>query len=381
MKNRPIRILQCGMTNNCGGVESFIMNVYRKIDKSKIQFDFLTTHNGKIAYEEEIKQLGGRIFKVEYTKKENIIKHYSELKKFFKKYGKEFTAIHMNKCYPFYTLPLKYARKSGIKARIVHSHCSADMLKPNSIIKQFVRNIKALIAKKLIKYRATHLLACSKEAGRYLFTNTPFQIIENGIDTERFKFDKNKKENILNELNIKDKRVIGFVGKLREQKNPMFVLKVFKELYQREKKVCLLFVGTGELKNEMIQYIKKNNLEEVVYFAGLREDVSDFYSAMDVFFLPAIFEGLGIVLIEAQANGVSCVTSTGIPDETCVTDLVKRIDLKQPIEIWSNELLRCLSKQRNEEYNNIVKDKYGIDITVKKLEKIYLEGENSLCKI
>ena len=361
-----IRILQIGCTANCGGMENFVMNTYRNIDRNKIQFDFLTTHNGKIAYEDEIKSLGGKIYRVTYRKKENMIKHYTELYKFFKNHP-EIDGIHMNSCFWNYILPLKMAKKFGMKIRIFHSHNSANMFGDT-----FLYKILGKYNKSKIKKLATHLLACSNEAGRYMFDDN-FEVIENGIDTNKYKFDRNIRKKKQDELQINGKKVIGFAGRLQEQKNPMFALKVFNELYKIRKDVIFLIIGDGDLKEEMLEYVRRNNLEKAVIFLGMRKDMSDLYNVMDVFFLPSRFEGLGIVFVEAQANGLHCVTSTGIPDEACVTDLVKRIELQEPIEIWINDLLNNLNEKRDEKYNSIVRSKYEISITVKKLEEIYLK--------
>ncbi len=365
-EQKVVRILQIGCTQNCGGMENFVMNTYRNIDRNKIQFDFLTTHNGKIAYEDEIESLGGKIYRVTYRKSENIVKHYTALYQFFKDHP-EIDGIHMNSCFFNYILPLKIAKKFGIKTRIFHAHNSANMFGDT-----FFYRLLGKYTKSKIKKLATHLLACSDEAGKYMFDDN-FEVIENGIDTNSFKFDENRRKNKQEELQINGRKVIGFVGRLQEQKNPMFALEVFKALYAIRKDVIFLIVGDGELKGEMLEYVRQNNLEEAVVFLGMRKDMSDLYQVMDVFFLPSKFEGLGIVFIEAQANGLNCITSTGIPDETCITDLVKRIDLEQPIEIWKNELLSKLDEIRDEKYHKMVKDKYGISITVDKLEQIYLK--------
>lgn len=366
-REKVIRVLQTGFTSNYGGVESFIMELYRNIDRTKIQFDFLTAHDGKIAFEDEIKALGGNIYRVTYRKKENLIKHYTALYQFFKNHP-EIDAVHMNCCFLNYILPLKMAKKFGIKTRIFHAHNSANMYGEN-----FISKIIAKYNRWKITKIPTNRLACSKEAGDYMFGQNSFQVIENGIDTEKFKYDETKRNKIVKELKIEGKKVIGFCGRLQEQKNPMFVLKVFHELYQKEKNVCLLVVGDGNLKENMLKYIQENDLENAVYFLGLRKDIDQIYNAMDVFFLPSKFEGLGIVLLEAQANGLTCVTSQGIPDEVCITDLVKRLDLEAPIEIWVNELLRSLKRKPDQKYHTMVRDKYGIHVTVNKMEEIYLK--------
>ncbi|MCI6266629.1 MAG: glycosyltransferase [Erysipelotrichaceae bacterium] len=370
-QNFPIRILQCGLTNHYGGVESIIMNVYRKIDKNKIQFDFLTTHNGKIICEEEIKRMGGRIFKIEYSKKENPILHYKCLKKFFKKHHNEFQGVHMNRCFPNYSLPLKYAKKYNIPIRIFHSHNSNDMYPFNSIIKKIMIKVN----KNLIKKRANILLACSKQAGKYMFGKSKFTIINNGIEISKFKYNESLRNKVRKNLDIEDKIVIGFVGRLQYQKNPLFAIKIMKKLQEEDNnKYILLMIGSGEDEYELKKYVKINNLNKKILFLGHRSDVNELYHAMDIFILPSKFEGLGMVLIEAQTSGVMCLASKNVPPEVKVTDRIKFLDIEKDVDIWCDEIKKISNKKisRNEIYKFVKKNKYNIEYTVSTLENIYL---------
>jgi glycosyltransferase involved in cell wall biosynthesis len=377
MKEKPIRILQCGMTNNYGGVEAFIMNVYRNIDREKFQFDFLTLHNGNIACEDEIKKLGGRIFKVEYSKKSNLIKHYTELRKFFKKYGKEFAVIHMNECFPNYSLPLKYAKKYGIEIRIFHSHNSDDMYKSKSNINQFIKNVKFFIERKLIVKRANYLFACSKDAGKYMFRNNKFQIIKNGIDVQKFRFNKLLRNSIRKELNVENNIVIGFVGRLQYQKNPLFALKIFKNLLKQNNNYKFVIIGVGDLDKEIVKYINDNDLNSNVVLLGFKDNINDYYQGMDLFLLPSRFEGFGIVFVEAQASGLPCVTTNNVPNLTKVTNNIVYIDSNN-ISIWCNKISEMIKVNKNREnnYKEVIEKGFDISNTVKRLSNIYLNARN-----
>ncbi|MBQ3409300.1 MAG: glycosyltransferase [Clostridia bacterium] len=332
------RILITGMQHDYNGIEAFIMNVYRNIDRNEYQFDFLTTHDAIIACEDEIQSLGGHIYKVEVPMKENFFKHFFAIKRFFKENGKKYYAIHMNSCFPNYSLPLKYAKKYGVNVRIFHSHNSSDMYVSDSKTKELVKRIKYNYERYMIHKRATHLLACSDEAGKYMFNKNKFTVIKNGIVLGKFKYDAEIRRKKRQELKIKDNtKVIGFVGRLQYQKNPMFLLKILHELVKFDKDYMLLVIGVGDKEQEMRDYINKNQLDSNVTFLGRRSDVNDLYSAMDVFVLPSIFEGLGIVLIEAQASGLKCVTSDNVPILTRVTENITYHNIDN-IDSWIEDI-------------------------------------------
>lgn len=370
------RILITGMQHDYNGIEAFIMNVYRNIDRSEYQFDFLTTHDAVIACEDEIKMLGGHIYKVEVPMKENFFKHFSSIKKFFKENGKNYCAIHMNSCFPNYSLPLKYAKKYGVNVRIFHSHNSSDMYVSNNKIKELIKKIKYNYERYMIKKRATHLLACSDEAGKYMFNRNKFAVIKNGIVLENFKYDVEIRRKKRKELEINDStKVLGFVGRLQYQKNPMLLLEILRNLVKCDKDYLLLIIGVGDKEQEMRAYINKYELDNYVKFLGRRSDVNDLYSAMDIFVLPSIFEGLGIVLIEAQASGLKCVTSENVPLLTKVAENIAYHNIHD-IDSWIEDIKRYQvdSNYRENAYRNVEKGGYDIRSTVDILVNGYYGG-------
>jgi len=370
--DEPIRILQCGMTNNYGGVETFIMSIYKNIDRKKIQFDFLTTHDGVIAYEDEIKQMGGRIFKIEYSSRENFVKHFFSLKKFFEEHGSEFKAVHMNKCYPNYTLPLKYAKRSGIENRIVHSHCSKSMIDDTGISKR----IKSKMDKYKITKRATKLLACSDEAGKYLFENNDFEIIPNGIDMSLFKFNNEIRNKLREQLKITDKYVLGMVGRLAYPKNVMFSLKILKELCRHDKSYVLLLVGDGNERREIEDYICASSLQNNVIILGKKENVESYYQAMDLFLFPSEYEGFGISMVEAQTSGLRCIASDRVPITTKITEVVEYLSIDNGVEEWIRKIeeARKTKIDRLKQYEKCIKTCYNIDNSIDAIMDIYEKG-------
>lgn len=367
----PIRILHWGMHNNIGGVETFLINVYRHIDRNKIQFDFLIDFDGEIAFEDEIINMGGCIHRVLYPKKKSLIKHYYTLNKFFKS-NPNYNGLHMHLNNSNFIIPLKYAKKYNIPIRIAHSHNAGNMI----VDKKVINILSNLNRKKLIKY-TTNRLACSNLAGSWMFEQDDFQVINNGIVTKEFLYNSEIRLKKLNELNLVGKKVIGTIGRLQYQKNPEFVLEVFKEIHKRDKDTVLLMIGQGPLEFKIKELISKYKLNNAVYLLGMKKKVSDYLQVFDLFLLPSRFEGLGIVLIEAQASGLPCLTSKDVvPLEAKVTNLLTYIDLNMGAEYWADIALRKLGIERENRYDEILSAGYDISNTVNLLENIYLNKDN-----
>lgn len=363
-----IRILHIGMSPNPGGVENFVMNVYRNIDRNKIQFDFLVDHNvDKIAYEDEIISLGGKVYKSYYRRKELFTKGRISIKAFLKQHP-EISGIHMhaNTLNPMFKV-LEVAKKMKIKVRILHSHNSNYMKKLKIKDKLYEKYAR-------IKLRSvtTNLFACSKEAGQWMFHDNNFQVIKNGIDVDKFKFDEETRNITRQELNLSNNFVIGHVGRMNYQKNPIYLLEIFKKIYQKDNTARLLYVGDGDMKSEVDEFIKNNSLEGKVILLGAVENPYKYFCAMDVFLLPSRFEGLGIVLLEAQANGLKCYTTNMVLQETNVTETVEYIGLDETKEKWAEEILKSKNTERKTDVSKYFEQAgYSIENTVKVLQKIY----------
>lgn len=367
--SKPIRVLHWGMLGGLGGIETFIMNVYRKIDRNKIQFDFLTTHDGQIAFEDEIIRLGGRVHRVVYSKRESLIKHYLGLEEFFKNNSQHYHVIHMHMNYINFIRPMKLAKKYNIPVRIYHSHNSGHMHLNNTKAQRFQESIN----RQIISKYATNLLACSNLAGKWMFQGNDFTVLNNGIDTKKFLFNEDIRYKMRNELNVNDKKVIGFIGRLQYQKNPLFVIDIFNEIYKKDVNTVLIMVGLGPLKEELQMKVEQYNLQDSVLFLGSRNDIPDLLQAFDLFLLPSRFEGLGIVLIEAQATGLPCLTSRDVvPKEARVTNLLTYVSLEEKPESWASIALNNISTERKNQRDCIINKNYDIQQTIEQLEKIYL---------
>ncbi len=365
------RILIFGMSSNPGGIENFIMNVYRNIDRNKIQFDFLVQHDiGKIAYEDEIIKMGGKIYKQYYTKKEFYKKNAISLKHFFMEHT-EIDGVHLNLC----TLNssfriIKIAKEFNIPIRIIHSHNAGYMRKQKLREKLY----EIYVRRELSKYVTTKL-ACSREAGRWMFNSDDFIIINNGIDVNKFKYNNLKRNEIRKKLKIGENDfVVGHVGRMNYQKNPEFIIDIFYSILKKNNAAKLLYIGDGELKNVIESKIRRYHIENNVILLGKINDTSEYYNAMDVFLLPSRFEGLPIALLEAQCNGLNCFVSNTISREAGLTDLVKFININYCQEMWAKEILELDNNFRREDCcDDISKKWYNILSTIKRLEKIYCE--------
>ena len=357
-----IKVLYILHSMNMGGIQTFLMNIYRNIDRDKVQFDFLLNVDKNI-FSNEIKELGGNIYIIS-SRGKSYRKYKKNLNEFFKNHAYAYDAIHMHVSSLTNILPLKMAKKYNIKNRYIHAH--------NTYQRGFFHNMLNLINKNVITNYATQLFACSIEAGKYCFGNNKCKIIKNGIDAKKFIYNFETRNRIRKEFNIEDEFFIGIVGRLELQKNHMFILEVLKYVLRENENVKLIIVGNGSLKNKLYDYCKQNKMEKKVIFAGIRNDVDKIFQGIDLFVMPSKFEGLGIVAIEAQAAGVKTLVSEAIPEEAYITDLIEKISLSTP-DKWKNRILEISKnpiKRRNMQ-KEIEKSGYDIKTEAKNLEKIY----------
>lgn len=364
---KPIRILQIMSIMNRGGAETLVMNIYRHIDRSRVQFDFLLNYTDPGAFDEEIRQLGGNIYymphirKVGYRGFQNHVTHFLREHPYY-----QVVHCHRNELSGFI---LKAARQAGVPVRMAHSHSSP---KYKYSLKGFPELLLKQCAKRQIGANATHLFACSEEAGISVFGNKAqekFSIIRNGIDLSLFIQDDLVRSAIRNELGLDGKWVIGHVGSMKMEKNHSLILDIFASIHREHRNSVLMLVGDGVLRESIEAKVSMLGLEEVVYFLGARGDVHILMQAMDVFLFPSLYEGLGIVLVEAQALGIPCVVSNTVPREVDMgLQLLDFVDLEASTAYWSDRVLATTSQALT--FNSVdsinIQDKLrdnGYDIT------------------
>ena len=327
--NKPIRILHVLQRMEAGGTQALLMNIYRNINRSKIQFDFLVEYPDKQFYDDEIIKLGGKIYYTSVRKNFNVFKYQKELKRIIKE--NDYKIIHVH-AYTIGYFTLKTAKRCGIPVRIAHSHS-------NNMIKDFKTSFKRILQKLYLIY-ATDFMACSVEAGDYLFKGKKFDVLKNAIDSKRFIFNQKTRETIRKELNIKNEFVVGHVGRLKIEKNHKFIINVFKKIKSKKSNSKLLLLGEGPFKKEILDLIKKEDIEKDVLILGNKDNVNEYLQAMDVFIFPSKYEGLGIAAIESQAAGTPIIISNGVPDETIISPICIKMSLEEnTYEEWAQELI------------------------------------------
>lgn len=368
-----IRVLHVVNTMDMGGLETFIMNIYRNIDRNKVQFDFLKHRNTKSYYDDEIEKLGGRVYSVSQINPLKQNSYLKELRNFYLQHP-EYTIIHSH-INSFSLYPLREAKKVNKDiTTVAHSHIAKSKKSFLNYRFPFVEYNKRHL-KKFTSYN----FACSVVAGKWLYGDdiekeNNFKIINNAIDTSKFLFNQETRERIRTQLDIQNKFVIGHVGRFNDQKNHDFIIDIFNSVKKLKKDAILLLIGDGNLKKEIQEKVNKLGLSSSVYFLGLRNDTNELLQAMDLFLMPSKFEGLPVTLIEAQASGLRCVVSTEITREVDITGLINFIDLEKSVEEWVHEIIQFDNKyERLNTENMIINSGYDAKANAKFFEKFYIK--------
>ena len=367
-----MRVLVFGMTENPGGVESFLLNYYRHIDREKIQFDFLCNSHNPVAYEDELIKLGGRTFHIA-ARSQSYQLYQEELKQVFDEHAKEWDAIWVNVCSLANIDYLKMARKYGINKRIIHSHNSQNM-------DGKLRGLLHEWNKKKIGKIATDYWACSEDAAKWFYSGNTLQkavIIHNAIDVDRLKYDEQKRTDLRSKYGWENKFVIGNIGRLHFQKNQTFCQEVFAEYVKENPESVMVFVGQGEDEEKLKQQAKDLHIEDKTCFAGVQKDIQAWLSSFDLFLFPSLFEGLSVVALEAQANGVPVLASKGvIPEYVKMNNNFMFLDLQENSKAWSIKIGQASAMERIDykitkmEFMN---KGYDIETEVKKLERLLVK--------
>ncbi|RHH41323.1 glycosyltransferase family 1 protein [Bacteroides ovatus] len=366
MSSNPIRVLYVnGGLMNRGGIESYMMNYYRHFDRDKVQIDFVVHNAGGFGYyDEEIKSLGGKIF-ILPQKSKHPLSYISKLKKVLKQGEYKIIHTHMDAMGAWV---LKTAKTCGIPVRIAHSHNTQHLT--TSLLKLFFLER----ARKMVNLYATHRMACSEVAGRWLFANESFQVIRNAVDIDKFKFNKEIRKVIRDNYHISDDEfVIGHVGRFDIQKNHSFLIDVFAKLCQSSKsKIRLMLIGEGYLLEEITKKVQDCHLEDKVIFTGVRDDANLFYNAFDLFVLPSLFEGLPVVSIETQMNGCTTFFSSVITTECRIAPNIGYLPLD--INVWVREIIAQIRKKEIRQAASFDLHSSGYDINeeAKRLQQIYM---------
>lgn len=361
-----IRVLHSVSYMHRAGVETFLMNYYRHIDRNVIQFDFLCNKQVPGDYDDEIRALGGRIF---YRPGFNLIHedNYVEFWNTFLTEHPEIQIVHAhNGAKQYY--PLQGAQKAGVPIRIAHAHSS-----------DFVHDEKykyrcSLIG--LLPQVATYYFGCSNAAGEFFFGNELWTkngiLIRNAVSCQAFALNLQKRHELRNQMDLAGCFVVGHVGRFMTQKNHSRLLDIFKVIYNTNQDARLLLIGDGELFDTMQKKAQDLGISDVVIFAGIQKDMTKWYQVMDVFVMPSLFEGLPVSGVEAQSAGLPCVFSDFVSTEAAITKNVKYVSLERSDIEWAETILNYNGCKRKDTQDEIREAGYNIEIEAERLKDIYL---------
>ena len=357
-----IRILQMIGSLNVGGSQTMIMNIYRNIDRTKMQFDFVLDHPKETYFAEEVKAMGAKIFTMPGFNGSNAAEIKRDWNNFFYLHP-EYKVLHSH-VRSYASLYLPVAKKHGVKT-IIHSHSTSNGTGTMAMAKNALQFP--------LKKQADILMACSTEAGRWLYGEKAMQsdkyvFMPNGVDLERFSFNAETRKRLRKELGLEGKFVVGHVGRFMADKNHGFLVEAFAKLHEQNPDSALLLVGEGALQLQTAQKAVQLGVAENVIMTGNRNDVAELLCAMDVFVFPSIREGLPVTLIEAQATGLPCLISENISPDVDVSKLAKRLPIDSP-ELWAEEMLK--KQERMDVKADIIKAGFDVKDSAKKMQELY----------
>lgn len=365
--DKKIRVLHVGLSENYGGIESFVINYFRNIDRNHFMFDFADIYGEGIAYEKEIQNMGGKVFLLPNYKK-HPLKMRKEYLKIFEQ--EKYDIVHINALSCANIIPVSVACKYKKSKIIVHSHNS---LLPSGIIRRIMHSYNKMIVNRL----PVNKWACGIKAGQWMWGESfnKENVVCNAVDPQKLVFNQQIRLKLRNSCGFSEQNfVIGFVGRFCEQKNVLFLLSVLEKLKEVNNTVRLLMIGDGALKEEFVRNAREKNLNDLIYYAGFQENVSEWYSAMDCFVLPSKFEGLPFVAVEAQAAGLHSYISNLVTDEVKVTNCVEYLPIDNDGSEWADKIEEFYNKFGiGYRHNENIPDKYDINKSCKNLESKYLK--------
>lgn len=349
-------LMICVKKMDKGGIESYVMSLFRHFDHEKIKVDFLVHSNEDGCLEEEIESYGSKIYKLPRLAR-NPIKYINKLYTILK--NGDYDIVHRHATASIMWIDLAVAKAAGVKVRIAHSH-NTDWNH------RFIHKLGI----PLLNYYSTARFACSKKAGKWMYENNNFIVMNNGIDINNFIFKSGVRDQYREKMNFNGKYVVINVARCVPEKNQNWILKIVREL--NDENFLFIVVGDGILLEDLKLEIRKSELENKVILLGNRDDVNNLLMASDLFILPSLFEGLPISMIEAQATGIPCIGSSNITDEVLLSKDSKLLPLD--IAMWCDALRSYKQKQfdRSLGKNIVLKNNYFIEQTARQMEDFYL---------
>ena len=359
-----IRVLHVLGGLDRGGAEAMVMNLYRTIDRTQVQFDFIIHTEKKQAYYDEIIALGGKIYHFPAFNGLNYFKMMNLWKLFFKDHP-EYKILHSHvRSYASLYLPI--AKNAGLKT-IIHSHNTSSGKGLKAVVK--------FCLQRGLRKNVDYYFACSDVAGKWLFgeeitKQSNYHVLNNAIDVEKYAYSEMSRKKIRDEFNLKNELVVGHVGRFHPQKNHSFLVDIFAEIHKKRPDSVLMLVGTGDLMDSVKEKAAELKLDDSVIFTGSRADVNELLSAFDVFVFPSLFEGLPVTLVEVQAAGLPCFSSDTVTKEVDFDRKINYISLDKDAAYWADEIING-KPERLDHTEAIRKAGYDIQYTVKELTSFY----------
>lgn len=367
MKELPVKVLAVVYQMNRGGLENRLMDILRNIDRSKVQIDIFTYRETKGLFDDEVIELGSKIYYNKPLTVRNMFGYVNYFADFLREH-REYQIVHAHQdawCSVF----LKGAKKARIPVRIAHSRTAIEN---SHSIQDLAKNIIKLPTKRY----ATHMFAVSKKASIWLYGRKNFEsgktkVWPNAIEASKYKYSESVRSKVKNELGLTNEHVVMHVGNFTPAKNHSFIIEIFSELIKKDNNFKLVLVGGGN-DTQIKELVCNLKLQDHVMFLGVRSDVERLLQAADVFLFPSLFEGLPGAVIEAEASGLPCVISDTISDEVVVTPNVKRISLSSDKSVWVKEVVNAINSERIDTKEYFQKNGYDVKYLVRDLEQFYI---------
>ena len=376
-ESRRLRVLQVGMTRNLGGIETYLIEQFRHLDKSKIDYDFVNiTGEYSICYEDEILASGSKIFKV-VSRHKNPLLHYWQWFNILLQNKGIYDVIVLNTNSLEYVFPLVLGKIFGIPVRVIHSHNSGFENKQG-----LARRLLVGMNKKLLAWSANLRFACSQFAGQWMFKDNPYHVIYNAIDIHKYDADLIVREETRNALGLHTELTLLHVGRFSYQKNHSFLLDIFKEVHRIQPDSVLLLVGDTTEESEFLMEVKRKikayGLENVVRLLGRRDDVNKIMQAADVLVMPSFFEGLTVVGIEAQASDLPLLLSDTVTKELGLLPSTQFISLEAGPTAWAEAIVNSKQHNRQSRYEELKAAGYDIGNETERVEKLLIDAYHEL---
>ncbi|GEK57700.1 glycosyl transferase group 1 [Marinococcus halophilus] len=366
----PIRVLHVFGNLDTGGAESRTMDIYRQIDRSKVQFDFLVHTEKKGYFEDEINDLGGKVYRVPSFSPRNFFEYFKQVNNFFKLISNH-RVVHGHMLTTAFIYQF-LARKNGVVTRVAHARAGTR----GEL--SFINLVKEIL-EKLSRFQVTDMFAVSKIAGNSKFgkrkvSSGEVKVVPNAIKADKFKFNQTIRESMREKFNVERELLVGHIGRFQPQKNHLFLLDIFNEIRKIYPESLLILIGDGPYKEKIETKIKKLEMSKNVILLGIRSDIQDLLQAIDVLVFPSTHEGFPGVVLESQAAGIPCIISDQITEEVNVTNQVKYVPLNEDSHYWAEQVVNTLNEfDRKDGYDLIKNSDYDINSTARWYEEFYLK--------